>query len=153
MQCKFRAVKWNEQLNSIWLELNSLIVVNKSSSSLRYTRLINKASKLDSFVIRAAQLDSIRKGIYVILQFKNIKIENYRLLLESIYTSSSCKLDSFVIIESSSSHMSHLMSRVRIHFKARPPSRESSTWARVKLESSSAAKYSTRFGSINSTMQ
>ena len=132
-----RAVKWNEQLessielDSIRLALDSLIVVNESSSNSRYARLINKSSKLDSFVIQVARLGSIRKGIHVILQFKSIKIENYRLLLGSICTSlssNSCKFGSFVINKSSSSHMFHLASRVRTHFKARLLAQQPNTW-------------------------
>ena len=115
-----RAVKWNEQsessieVDSIKLELNSLIVVNKSSSTLTYARLINKPSKLDSFVIRVAQLYSIRKYIYVISQFKNIKIINYKFLL-GLICSSSCKLDSFVINESTSGKLTNGSSSISSH--------------------------------------
>ena len=146
--CESRAVKWNEQLESS-IELDSLIEVNESSSNSnsRYARLINKSSKFDSSVIRVVRLGSIRKGIFVILQFKSIIIENYRFLVGLIcMSSSSCKLGSFMINEStsSSSYMSHLVRRVRTHFKTCLPNWASSNLARIHLGSSLTAKYSVR---------
>ena len=73
-----RAVKWNEQLessielDSIRLELGSLIVVNELSS--RYAHLINNPSKFDSFVIRVVRIRLDKEGYichFTIQKYKN----------------------------------------------------------------------------------